>query len=107
MVVGADQASDAVAALVATHAGVPAEQVRPTTRLWHDLKLAGDDFAELIEELNRTHDVTLRGQLGDYCPTEGDLYWAFWSWPFTRKKIYRELTVAELTVAAHMGAYVG
>lgn len=107
MAVGADQAIDAVAALVAAHAGVPVEQLRSTTRLWHDLKLAGDDFVSLLEELNRKHGVALRGQLGDYCPTEGDLNWAFWSWPFKRNKVYLELTVGELAIAARTGAYVG
>ena len=88
-----------IAAAVAVHAGCSAEQVGPSTRLWHDLRLAGDDFAEVIEELHRVYGVTLQGRLGDYCPTEGELYWAFWWWPFTRKKAYRELTIKELAAA--------
>ena len=105
----ADRIDDEVAAIVAAHAGIPIDQVGPGTRLWHDLKLAGDEFGEVIESLYRTHGVTLRGHLGDYCPTEGDIWRALWWWPFNFKpyKTYRELTLAELTLAARTGAYVG
>jgi hypothetical protein len=104
---GADQLETDVATVVAAHALVPIEQVRPSTRIWHDLKLAGDDFADLIEELHRTYGLTLRGHLGDYCPTEGNLMWAFWWWPFRRKKSYRELTVADLAAGARSNVHVG
>jgi len=107
MTKGTDQLEGEVAKVVAAHAGVPVEQVGPSTRLWHDLRLAGEDFADVIEDLNRTHGVTLSGRLGDYCPTEGDMTWAFWWRPFKRNKTYRELTVTELAAAAHLGANVG
>ncbi len=93
--------------IVASHAGIPREHVSPGARLWHDLQLAGDDFADLIEELHRTHGVTLRGDLGDYCPTEAALHWASWWWPFRGKSTYRELTIAELATAARSGVKVG
>lgn len=96
-----------IAALVAAHAGVHVDDVRPSTRLWHDLKLAGDDFADLIEDLHYHHGVTLRGQLGDYCPTEGGMARALFTWPFSRQKSYRELTITELVAGARGGVNVG
>jgi hypothetical protein len=96
-----------IAAVVAAHAGVPVEQVMLGARLWHDLRLAGDDFADVVEALHSTSGITLDGKLGDYCPTEGDLAWSFWWWPFRRVKTYRELTIKELASVARTAADVG
>ncbi|MFC3077791.1 hypothetical protein ACFODL_06790 [Phenylobacterium terrae] len=101
-----------VAGIVAAHADTPVEQLRPNTRLWHDLRLAGDDFGDVIEELHRAYGVTLRGGLEEYCRTEADLSWAFLWWPFAswtfkREKRYRDLTIAELATAARSGVQVG
>lgn len=105
MAIGAEQISDEVAVMVAAHAGIPAEQLRPTTRLWHDLKLAGDDFAELIEDLHRAFGVVLAGRLTDYCPSEGQVIWGHWL-PF-RRPTYVELPVSELIRSATDKAVVG
>jgi acyl carrier protein len=99
-----DQIEAAIAATVAAHAGISVEQVEPSTRLYHDLMLSGDDFAELIGELHQTYGLTLRGKLSTYCPTES----AFWTWwPFFPAKEYREVTVAELTKGARLKIIVG
>jgi hypothetical protein len=92
---------------VATYAAVPVERVNPASRLWHDLKLSGEDFAELIDKLHRTHGVTRRQHLGTYCPTEPVLFWQFWRWPFEKDKTYRELTVRDLVSSARTGTHVG
>lgn len=102
-----DNIENEVAAVVAARAGIPVEEVKSDTRLWHDLKLGGDDFADLIRDLHEAHGVILRGHLGDYCPTESEEWWAFWWWPFNRRKTYRELTVAELVFAARSQVHVG
>ncbi|HEX2559204.1 hypothetical protein [Phenylobacterium sp.] len=97
-----------MAKIVAGHADVPLERMTGGTRLWHDLKLAGDDFGDVIQELHRTLGVTLHGDLGDYCPTEADVIWAgFLWWPFKRKKTYRNLSIAELARSAGSGVRVG
>jgi len=105
MAVDVDQISDEVAALVAGHAGVPVLQVGSATRLWHDLKLAGDDFAELIEDLHRAFGVALAGRLTDYCPSEGQVIWGHWL-PF-RRPTYVELPVSELIRSAKEKVVVG
>jgi hypothetical protein len=104
---GRDDLEREIAKVVATYAAVPPARVNPATRLWHDLKLSGEDFAEVIDELHRTHGVTLRDHLGVYCPTEPVLFWQFWRWPFEKDKTYRELTVRDLATSALSGIHVG
>jgi hypothetical protein len=104
---GPDELEAAIAKVVAKYAAVSTARVSSTTRLWHDLKLAGEDFAEVIDELHRTYGVMLREHLGVYCPTEPVLFWQFWRWPFEKDKTYRELTVAELATSARSGTHVG
>jgi hypothetical protein len=111
MTAASDDIEADVVRIVAAHAVARLEQITVNARLWHDLKLAGEDFGHVIEELHRIHGVTLRRGLEDYCPTEVRLDWAFLWWPFKspwkRKKAYREVTVAELVAAARSGLPVG
>ena len=107
MTKASDEIGADVVRIVAARADATPEQIQPSARLWHDLRLAGDDFADMIEELHRAHGVTLRGKLGDDCPTEGGLSWTFLCWPFNRKKTYRELTISDLVTAARTGVQIG
>ena len=47
--------------LVAVHAGVPLSAVSPQTRVWEDLKLYGDDVAELIAAFGKRFNVDVSG----------------------------------------------
>jgi len=102
-----DVLNEAISAVVAHYPVVPAETLSPTTRIWHDLKIGGDDFAELIEELHRAFGVSLAGALTDYCPSEGEVIWGRMWWPFRRPKIYREIPISELVRSARVGSSVG
>lgn len=96
-----------VAEVIAKFCGLPVVKVQPSSRLWHDLGIAGDDFVELIDKLHRRWGVTLAGQVDDYCPSEGDTWRDFWWWPFKRDAIYRGLTVSELARSARDKVIVG
>jgi hypothetical protein len=91
---------------IARYAGWPVHKLTPESRLRHDLKIGGDDFAELIDELHRALGVTLAGQLKDYCPAEVEALWAHWS-PFKRPQHYRELPISELVRSARLKVMVG
>jgi hypothetical protein len=100
-----DELERKVLAKVAHYVDVPAETVTLDSRLWHDLRLSGDDFAELIEELHLALGVTLAGDLRDYCPPEVD--WG-WPWPFDgRYKNFREVFVSDLVRSARTKEKVG
>ncbi len=108
MTESAGQLESLISAMVAAYAAVPGKRINLNTRLWHDLKLSGEDFADLIDDLHRTYGVTLRGIQEEYCPTEAILFWQFWRWPSPAKnQSYRELTVGDLVRSARLRIHVG
>src|ERR1700753_2877583 len=91
---------------IAWYAGCPVHKLTPARRLWHDLSIGGDDYAELIDDLHRALGVTLAGHSTDYCPPEAEALWAQWS-PFKRPQRYRELPISELVRSARLKVIVG
>ncbi len=92
--------------LVARKAGIAPESIRPTTRLFHDLGIYGDDADELIEDFARVFAVDVSTfPFSAYFDHEGA-----WPWPFVR--FLRErgaaekkpLTVNDLVSAVKVGA---
>ena len=50
-----------VSQLIARKTGLSVVEIRPASRLFHDLGVAGDDAGELITEFAKTFDVDMSG----------------------------------------------
>ncbi len=54
---GRDDVSRQLVLFVAEWLGIPSDQIRPETRLLHDLHVDGDDASELLDEFFRRFEV--------------------------------------------------
>ena len=87
-----------VVSFVAQQRAEPANNISPTTRLWQDLRLAGDDADEFFVDFGKTFGVDLSGlDLSNYFPSEMAVTWR---WFFVRKKQFPPITVMDLVRAA-------
>jgi len=77
-------------------ADYPLARMAPETRVWHDARLAGDDFYDFVEWFWKRFNVSLPGKLLDYAPGEPNIF----TWPFTKQRIYQPLTIRDLAVLA-------
>ncbi|MEN5145593.1 MULTISPECIES: DUF1493 family protein [Brevundimonas] len=80
-------------AKLAKWTGEPAESITPTTRIYHDLGIAGSDFVDLMDWFSSTYQVDTSGiDLSCLCPHElGG----------RRKQTYEPLTVEDLSSLSH------
>lgn len=87
-----DHVSDCVLRALARKTGLSVEDIRPESRLFHDLGLGGDDAAELLDAFERDFTVDMSEfDFSTYFPSEPNLFSIFVS-PGPKK----ELTVQAL-----------
>ena len=80
-----------VGRLVREHTTV-SEEIRSDTQVYYDLKIWGDDFSDLLDDIEQALGVSLRHiRECDYVPQEGfnPLLWLF-------PKKFKSLSVSEL-----------
>ena len=93
--------SDYIVLAVARKAGRTPAQISMQSRLFQDLGLAGDDAAELLDELSWEYKIDLSTfEFSDYFPSEPSLLSIF-----SRRnlRLKKELTVEALIRAAQNG----
>ena len=105
------EAIPVVAGMVAKKCGLKQPQVRPDSRLLHDLNIDGDDAAELIQEICTHFSINMGGFVFDeFFGSEGRFFNPFW---FLRRnssrhlKNKRPLTVGQIAAAAVAGKWSG
>ena len=92
--------TDWIIRMVAEQSGIPRAQISQDSRLYHDLKIWGDDAGELLTEFRDVFQVDFTGfAFEDYFPPE-----ASWSkWP----REFQPLTVRELVESARARRWIG
>jgi hypothetical protein len=82
-----------------------AQHLRPGSRLFHDLSIAGDDAAELLDELMRECGASFEGFVfGDYFPSEGEAFFAHHLRRFVGGK-WKPLTIEHLAEVVRRGRW--
>ncbi len=79
-----------------------------STRIYHDLHIAGDDAGELLDEIAKRFGVSFEGlDFHRYFPNESDAFFYFLARRFLgyRDRRHAPLTVGHLTVVAQRGAW--
>ena len=67
-----------VVSFVAEQRAEPANKISPTTRLWQDLRLAGDEADEFFVDFGKTFGIDLSGlDLSKYFPSEFAVTWCW------------------------------
>ena len=101
---------DQIVALVSRTSGVPADRIRPETRLAEDLGVDGDDADELLDAYARRFGVDLAAfEFSRYFGEEPNLMaFAHWVRDLWRgdARPTRPLTIAMLAAAAERGRWV-
>jgi hypothetical protein len=85
-----------IAAGLSKFADYPLARMTPETRVWHDAKLAGDDFCDFVEWFSKRFNASLPGRALDYAPGEPNIF----TWPFARQRTYQPLTIGNLATLA-------
>ncbi|HVN02516.1 MAG TPA: DUF1493 family protein [Caulobacteraceae bacterium] len=94
-----DEKLECIRAKLADVADIDLAEVIPSTRLYQDAGLSGDDYYDFIVWFSHQFCVRLDGfDLSEFAPPESG------NWPFERSK-YRELDVRSLVELAQCGSW--
>ena len=81
-------------------------EIAPTSRLFHDLGLSGDDAFEVLEEVGSKFGVTFSGfEFERYFPQEEEAFWAHLARVLGLRLRREPLTVGHLAGVAARGAW--
>lgn len=81
-------------------------RVGSTSRIYHDLSIAGDDAWELLEQLTQEFGTSFDGfPFVDYFPEETEALPAYWGRFFGLRGRWRPLTLGHLVEVARRGAW--
>ena len=100
-----------ILALVADAAAVRASAISPSTEIWNDLRIGGDDLDELLLAFQKKFGVNLDGvDIRIYAPDEaGVILFNAWDWLAPKlnlkKAKFPSLTIADLIRAAQTRAW--
>ena len=104
--------ADDVTNFIAREAGVPSSSVTRNTRLWHDLRIGGDDVDEVLSRFSNRFNVDVSGlSLAGHFPSEPAV-WCVSAWEYVAKHVrfvrpprYADLTVDDFIRAAEAHAW--
>lgn len=90
--------------LNARKTGLQLEEVTPSSRLVHDLRIDGDDAEELLTEYSEAFDVDLTGlNFGSHFRSEPNILTIWWG----KIDHLAPITVSQLVQAAHVHRWLG
>ena len=93
-----------VIAIVTSQTGVPPSKISLSTRLYHDLGIAGDDASEFLQEYTMAFSLDMTNfDFGAYFPSEASILDLFRV--FRCREDYSAITVEDLVRAAQRGKW--
>ena len=84
------------------------DKIEASTRIYHDLHIAGDDAAELLEDIAKRYGVSFEElDFHRYFPNDLDAFIYFWARRLFgyRDKVHVPMTVGHLAAVVQRGAW--